>query len=97
MHLNHFTFVTSHNQSDGILQRLGSCLGRIFMYSGSHPHFGIRNFKLPLQNGPYVEFVYQLNNQAAGVSPFGKDVTKRDTEGAGWLTGIVSVDYVSMI
>jgi hypothetical protein len=52
---------------------------------------------LPLQNGPYVEFVYQLNNQAAGVSPFGKDVTKRDTEGAGWLTGIVSVDYVSMI
>ena len=89
MHLNHFTYVTSHDQSAVKLQRLGSCLGRIFRYGGDYPCFGTRNFKLPLQNGPYVEVVCQLDNQAADVSPFGKDVPKCAAEVGGWLTGVV--------
>jgi len=67
------------------------------MYSGSHPHFGIRNFKLPLQNGPDVEFVCPLDHPASNASLFGNAVSKRAAEGGGWLTWVVSVDDVSKI
>jgi len=97
MHLDHVSYVTSHDQLADTVQRLGSRLGTAFVDGGVHPRFGTRNFTLPLTDGHYIEVVCPLDHPASDASPFGKAVSKRANEGGGWLTWVVSVDDVSKI
>jgi len=97
MHLDHVSYVTSHDQLADTVQRLGSRLGSTFVDGGVHPRFGTRNFTLPLQNGHYIEVVCPLDHPASDSSPFGKAVSRRAAEGGGWLTWVVAVDDVSAI
>jgi hypothetical protein len=97
MHLDHVSYVTSHDQLADTVQRLGSRLGSTFVDGGVHPRFGTRNFTLPLKGGHYLEVVCPLDHPASDSSPFGKAVSKRAKEGGGWLTWVVSVDDVSRI
>ena len=97
MHLDHVSYVTSHDQLADTVQRLGSRLGTAFVDGGVHPRFGTRNFTLPLTDGHYIEVVCPLDHPASDASPFGKAVSKRANEGGGWLTWVVSVDDVTKI
>ena len=97
MHLDHVSYVTSHEQLADTVQRLGSRLGSTFVDGGVHPRFGTRNFTLPLQGGHYIEVVCPLDHPASDASPFGKAVSQRALEGGGWLTWVVSVDDLSGI
>ena len=97
MHLDHISYVTSHDQLADTVQRLGSRLGTAFVDGGVHPRFGTRNFTLPLKDGHYLEVVCPLDHPATDASPFGKAVSKRANEGGGWLTWVVSVDDLSQI
>jgi hypothetical protein len=97
MHLDHVSYVTSHDQLADTVQRLGSRLGSTFVDGGVHPRFGTRNFTLPLKGGHYLEVVCPLDHPASDSSPFGKAVSKRAKEGGGWLTWVVSVEDVSRI
>ena len=97
MHLDHVSYVTSHDQLADTVQRLGSRLGSTFVDGGVHPRFGTRNFTLPLQNGHYIEVVCPLDHPASDASPFGKAVSRRAAEGGGWLTWVVAVDDVAAI
>lgn len=97
MRLDHISYVTSHEQLADTIQRLGSLLGSTFVDGGVHPRFGTRNFTMPLLNGQYLEVVCPLDHPATETSPFGKAVSKRATEGGGWLTWVLSVDDISNI
>ncbi|MBI3429260.1 MAG: VOC family protein [Actinobacteria bacterium] len=97
MHLDHVSYVTSHDQLADTVQRLGSRLGTAFVDGGVHPRFGTRNFTLPLSGGHYIEVVCPLDHPATDASPFGKAVSKRANEGGGWLTWVVSVEDLSQI
>ena len=97
MHLDHVSYVTSHEQLADTVQRLGSRLGSTFVDGGIHPRFGTRNFTLPLHGGHYIEVVCPLDHPASDASPFGKAVSQRALEGGGWLTWVVSVDDLSEI
>ena len=97
MHLDHVSYVTSHDQLADTVQRLGSRLGSTFVDGGVHPRFGTRNFTLPLQTGHYLEVVCPLDHPASDSSPFGKAVSRRAAEGGGWLTWVVAVDDVAAI
>ena len=95
MHLDHVSYVTSHEQLADTVQRLGSRLGSTFVDGGVHPRFGTRNFTMPLTDGHYVEVVCPLDHPATDASPFGKAVSQRANEGGGWLTWVVGVDDVT--
>lgn len=97
MHLDHISYVTSHDQLADTVQRLGARLGSTFVDGGVHPRFGTRNFTLPLKDDHYIEVVCPLDHPASDSSPFGKAVSQRASEGGGWLTWVVSVDDVSKI
>ncbi|HUW88506.1 MAG TPA: VOC family protein [Candidatus Paceibacterota bacterium] len=97
MRLDHVSYVTSHDQLADTVQRLGSRLGTAFVDGGVHPRFGTRNFTLPLSNGHYIEVVCPLDHPASDASPFGKAVSKRASEGGGWLTWVVSVDDLAQV
>lgn len=97
MRLDHVSYVTSHDQLADTVQRLGSRLGSTFVDGGVHPRFGTRNFTLPLKEGHYLEVVCPLDHPATDASAFGKAVSKRASEGGGWLTWVVSVDDVAKI
>jgi hypothetical protein len=89
--------VTSHDQLADTFQRLGALLSSTFVDGGVHPRFGTRNFTLPLQNGHYLEVVCPLDHPSSDSTPFGKAVSQRAAEGAGWLTWVVAVDDVLKI
>jgi catechol 2,3-dioxygenase-like lactoylglutathione lyase family enzyme len=97
MHLDHVSYVTTHDQLADTVQRLGSRLGSTFVDGGVHPRFGTRNFTMPLTDGHYVEVVCPLDHPASDASPFGKAVSQRAKEGGGWLTWVVGVDDVAKI
>lgn len=94
MHLDHISYVASHDLLIDEVQRIGSRLGAGFMDGGIHPRFGTRNFTLPLQGGRYLEIVCPLDHPAADASPFGKVVSQRATDGGGLLTWVLSVSDI---
>lgn len=95
MHLDHISYVASHDHLIDEVQRIGSRLGAGFMDGGIHPRFGTRNFTLPLQGGRYLEIVCPLDHPAADASPFGKVVSQRAQDGGGLLTWVLSVSDIS--
>jgi len=97
MRLDHVSYVTSHDQLSDTVQRLGARLSGTFVDGGIHPRFGTRNFTMPLKNGHYLEVVCPLDHPAADSSPFGKAVSKKASEGGGWLTWVFSTADVAPI
>ena len=97
MHLDHVSYVTSHDQIADTVQRLGSRLGTTFVDGGIHPRFGTRNFTAPLRNGQYIEVVCPLDHPATEQTPWGKAVSKKADEGGGWLTWVFSTKDISLI
>jgi hypothetical protein len=97
MHLDHVSYVTTHEQLADTVQRLGSRLGSTFVDGGVHPRFGTRNFTMPLTDSHYIEVVCPLDHPATDASPFGIAVSQRAEEGGGWLTWVVGVDDVAKI
>jgi hypothetical protein len=95
VHLDHISYVASHDHLIDEVQRIGSRLGAGFMDGGIHPRFGTRNFTLPLQGGRYLEIVCPLDHPAADASPFGKVVSQRAQDGGGLLTWVLSVSDIS--
>ena len=97
MRLDHVSYVTSHDQLADTVQRLGALIGSPFVDGGFHPRFGTRNFTLPLQNGRYLEVVCPLDHPATDSSPFGKAVSRRASEGGGWLTWVLATENIGDI
>jgi len=97
MHLDHVSYVTSHDQLADTVQRLGSKIGSAFVDGGIHPRFGTRNFTCALKNGQYIEVVCPLDHPATEQTPWGKAVLKKAKEGGGWFTWVFSTDDLSPI
>jgi hypothetical protein len=97
MHLDHVSYVTSHDQLADTVQRLGSRLGTTFLDGGIHPRFGTRNFTAPLLDGKYLEVVCPLDHPATEQTPWGKAVSKKALEGGGWLTWVFSTEDITSL
>lgn len=97
MHLDHVSYVSSHDQVADVVQRIGSQIGTAFVDGGIHPRFGTRNFTAPLLNGQYIEVVCPLDHPAAEQTPFGKAVTKKANEGGGWLTWVIATSDITKV
>jgi Glyoxalase-like domain len=97
MRLDHVSYVASHDQISDVVQRIGSQIGTAFVDGGIHPQFGTRNFTAPLLNGQYIEVVCPLDHPAAENTAFGRAVTKKATEGGGWLSWVFSTNDISII
>ena len=97
MHLDHVSYVTSHEQIADTVQRLGSRMGTTFVDGGIHPRFGTRNFTAPLRNGQYIEVVCPLDHPATEQTPWGKAVSRKANEGGGWFTWVFSTEDISLI
>lgn len=97
MHLDHVSYVTSHDQIADTVQRLGSRLGTTFVDGGIHPRFGTRNFTAPLRNGQYIEVVCPLDHPATEQTAWGKAVSKKANEGGGWFTWVFSTKDISLV
>ena len=97
MRLDHVSYVASHDQVSDVVNRIGSQVGTAFVDGGIHPKFGTRNFTAPLLNGQYIEVVCPLDHPASDSSPFGKAVSKRASEGGGWLTWVVAVEDLAAV
>ena len=96
MRLDHVSYVASHDQISGVVNRIGSQIGTAFVDGGIHPKFGTRNFTAPLLNGQYIEVVCPLEHPATDATPFGNAVKKKADAGGGWLTWVYSVDDLSI-
>jgi hypothetical protein len=90
MRLDHLSYVTTHDQLADTVQRLGSRLGSTFVDGGIHPRFGTRNFTAPLLGNQYIEVVCPLDHPATELTPWGKAVSQKASEGGGWLTWVFS-------
>lgn len=97
MHLDHVSYVSSHDQIADTVQRLGSRLGTTFVDGGIHPRFGTRNFTAPLRNGQYIEVVCPLDHPVTEKTPWGRAVSKKANEGGGWFTWVFSTKDISLI
>lgn len=97
MHLDHVSYVTSHDQIADTVQRLGSRLGSTFVDGGIHPRFGTRNFTASLKNGQYIEVVCPLDHPATEHTPWGKAVSNKANEGGGWFTWVFSTKDIQSI
>ncbi len=97
MHLDHVSYVTSHDQLADTVQRLGSRLGSTFVDGGIHPRFGTRNFTCALVNGQYIEVVCPLDHPATEQTPWGKAVLRKANEGGGWFTWVFSTADIAPI
>jgi len=97
LRLDHISYATTQLNLLCEVQRMGSLIGSSFIDGGVHPRFGTRNFILPLLNDRYIEVVCPLEHPSTENSYFGKMVTKRASEGSGWMTWVVSVEDISFI
>ncbi len=97
MRLDHFSYVTSHEQLADTVQRIGSLMGTTFVDGGIHPRFGTRNFTAPLLGGMYIEVVCPLDHPATEQTPWGRAVAKKVQEGGGWLTWVFSTENISIV
>lgn len=97
MHLDHISYVTTHDQLADTVQRLGSRLGSTFVDGGIHPRFGTRNFTAALLDGRYVEVVCPLDHPATEQTPWGRAVSKKAQEGGGWLTWVFSTSNIEPV
>lgn len=97
MYLDHVSYVTSHEQLADTVQRLGSRLGTTFVDGGIHPRFGTRNFTAPLLGDQYLEVVCPLDHPATEQTPWGRAVSRKATEGGGWLTWVFRTHDISVI
>ncbi len=95
MRLDHLSYACNSGELADVVQRIGSDLGATFQDGGRHPQFGTRNFILPLAGGCYVEVVSALDHPAAEKAPFGQAVSRRASDGGGWLSWVVAVDDIS--
>jgi hypothetical protein len=95
MRLDHVSYVASHDQISDVVQRIGSQIGTAFVDGGIHPRFGTRNFTAPLLNGQYIEVVCALDHPAAEQTAFGQAVSRKASEGGGWLTWVFSVEDIT--
>lgn len=97
MRLDHISYVTSHEQLADTVQRLGSRLGSAFVDGGIHPRFGTRNFTAPLVGGQYIEVVCPLEHPATELTPWGRAVSKKSSEGGGWFSWVFSTEDIGAI
>jgi len=97
MHLDHVSYVTSHDQLSDTVQRLGARLGSAFVDGGIHPRFGTRNFTASLKNNQYIEVVCPLDHPATEQTPWGRAVSKKADEGGGWFTWVFSTEDIQPI
>ena len=97
MRLDHVSYVTSHDQLADTVQRLGSRIGCTFVDGGIHPRFGTRNFTAALKNGQYIEVVCPLDHPATELTPWGKAVSRKASEGGGWFTWVFSTENIEPI
>ena len=97
MRLDHVSYVTSHDQISDVVNRIGSQIGTTFIDGGIHPKFGTRNFIAPLLNEQYIEVVCPMDHPATEVTPFGQAVKKKENEGGGWLSWVISTDDINLI
>jgi Glyoxalase-like domain len=95
MHLDHVSYVASHDQISDVVQRIGSQIGTAFVDGGIHPQFGTRNFTAPLLGGKYVEIVCALDHPSLENTAFGKAVARKANDGGGWLTWVFSTDEIA--
>ena len=97
MRLDHVSYVASHDQISGVVNRIGSQIGTAFIDGGIHPKFGTRNFTAPLLNGQYIEIVCPLDHPATDATPFGQAVKKKADAGGGWLTWVFSANDLGKV
>jgi hypothetical protein len=97
MHLDHVSYVASHEQISDVVNRIGSQIGTAFVDGGIHPKFGTRNFTAPLFNNQYIEVVCPLDHPATDATPFGKAVKKKAAAGGGWLTWVFSSNDLAKV
>jgi len=97
MRLDHVSYVASHDQISGVVNRIGSQIGTAFIDGGGHPKFGRRNFTARLLNGQYIEVVCPLDHPATDATPFGQAVKKKAEAGGGWLTWVFSSNELSKV
>ena len=97
MHLDHVSYVASHDQISDVVNRIGSQIGTAFVDGGIHPKFGTRNFTAPLLNGQYIEIVCPLDHPATDATPFGQAVKKKADAGGGWLTWVFSANDLGKV
>lgn len=97
MHLDHISYVTTHNQLADTVQRLGARIGSTFVDGGIHPRFGTRNFTLALENHQYIEVVCPLDHPATEQTPWGRAVSQKANEGGGWFTWVFSTEDIAPI
>lgn len=97
MHLDHISYVSTHDQLADTVQRLGSRLGSTFVDGGIHPRFGTRNFTAPMLDGKYIEVVCPLDHPATEKTPWGRAVSLKAQEGGGWLTWVFSTPDIEPV
>jgi hypothetical protein len=97
MHLDHVSYVASHDQISDVVNRIGSQIGTAFIDGGIHPKFGTRNFTAPLLNNQYIEIVCPMDHPATDASPFGMAVKKKLQEGGGWFTWVFALESVEQV
>ena len=97
MQLDHVSYAVSVDKIADTTQRIGAALGAAFSDGGRHPHFGTRNFILPLAGGSYIEVVAPLDHPAADTRPFGQAVRAVADNGGGWVGWAVRLDSLAPI
>ncbi len=97
MRLDHLSYATTHEQLADTVQRIGSRVGCTFTDGGVHPRFGTRNFTASLKEGQYLEVVCPLDHPATENSVWGRAVSKKASDGGGWLTWVFSTDDLEKI
>ena len=97
MHLDHISYVASHDQISDVVNRIGSQISTAFIDGGIHPKFGTRNFTAPLLNGQYIEIVCPLDHPATDATAFGQAVKKKAEAGGGWLSWVFNVEDILLI
>jgi len=97
MNIDHVSYACSAGELADVVQRIGSELGATFIDGGIHPAFGTRNFILSLAGNCYVEVVAALDHPSSDKAPFGRAVSRRASEGGGWLGWVISAPDIAQV